>query len=99
MFVFEISDPTCLRSIKDCVTPRLNVGNEYVDVYVRGSASGFKTPVVVFVEIDEVEDDDLERGDEWALKVDTHGGRGFGIGIQVTDGALQSRTPNWQGRD
>ena len=51
---------------------------------VRGS--GLETPVVVFVEIDVVEENcDLGRGDEWALKVDARGGRGFGVRIKVTD--------------
>ena len=83
LFVFGIGDPAYLRSVKDCVSPRLDVESESVDVYVGGS--GLETPVVVFVEIDIVEEDgDLGRGDEWALKVDARGGRRFGVRNQVT---------------
>ena len=62
LFVFGIGDPTCLRSVKHCVTSRFDVKSESVDVYVRGSS--LETPVVVFVKIDVVEEDcDLGRGD------------------------------------
>ena len=48
------------------------------------SGSGFKTPVMAFVEIDvDEEDDDFGRGDKRALKVDALGGRGLGVQNQV----------------
>lgn len=71
-FVLEIDEPSCLRSIKNCVMPCLDVESESVNVYVRGS--GLETPVADFVKIDVVEDDDLGRGDKGALKVRVEAG-------------------------
>ena len=72
-FVLGIGDPTSLRTKKDCVTPRLEVESESVGINLRGAC--LETPVVVFVEIDVVDEDDhLGRGGEWARKVNTRGG-------------------------
>ena len=83
-FVLGISDPSCSRSKKDCVTPCLDIESKSVNVYVRGS--GLETPVSAFAEIDVVEEDnDFGRGDKRARKVDTGGGRGIGDRNQVTE--------------
>lgn len=82
--IFGIGDPTCLRGIKYRVTPRLDIEREPIYIDVAGGC--FETPVVVLVEIDVVEeDDDLRRGNERALKVDAHGGRGVGVRNQVAN--------------
>ena len=76
--VLGIGNPTRLSGIKDRVTPRLDVERESGFVYVGGG--GLQTPVVIFVEIDLVEeDDDFGRGEERALKVDASGGRVLGV--------------------
>jgi len=82
--VLRIGDPTCLCGIKDRVTPRLDIERESVGVYV--SSGGLETPVVVFVEIDVVEEDeDFGGGEERALKDDSHGLSGLGIRDQIAD--------------
>ena len=90
--VFGIGDPTCLRGIKDCVTPRLDVDRESVFIDVGGGC--IETPVVPAVKIDEVEEgEDIGRGNERALEINAHGSRGC---RGPHTGAHRSRTPSWQ---
>jgi len=70
--VFGIGDPTCLRSVEDGISPCLEVEREAVYIDVAGP--GLEAPVMVLVEVHEVqEDDDLGRGYEWTVELDAHG--------------------------
>jgi len=86
--VLGIGNPTCRGGIKDRVTPRLNVERESGIVNVSGG--GLETPVVAFIEINQVEeDDDFGRGEEWALKVNARGGRVLGVAGVLAGQELQ----------
>ena len=86
--VLGIGDPTSLRTKKNCVTPHLEIESEFVGINLRGA--GLEMPIVVFVVIDVVdEDDNLGRGGECARRVSKSSRASI----------RQSRSPNWQGKD
>ena len=69
--IFWIGDPASLCGVQDRVSPSLDMEREPAHIDLTGSR--VEAPVVFFVEIDVVqEDDDLGRGDKPALKVDAH---------------------------
>jgi hypothetical protein len=71
--ILRVCDPTSLRSVEDSISPSLNIERESIHADFSGRST--ETPVVIFVEINVVqEDDDFRRGNERALKFDAHGG-------------------------
>ena len=73
--VLGIRNPTHLRGIKDCVSPRLDVERKPILIDVRDAC--LETPIFATIEVERVEKGEyFGRGAERALKVDAHRGGG-----------------------
>jgi len=86
--ILWIGDPASLCGVEVCVSPRFYMEREPVHVNAAGSHA--EAPVVVRVEVDEVQEyNDLGRGDKPALKVDAHGRRVTGFPLVLTSEKVQ----------